>query len=203
MTTTVHDPTHPRDIDGLIPEGVGEALAMLAVSVDSADAIVEIGSYRGKSAAYLADGASRDRPPGTRPTVYAVDPWDLQDDPGKHGYNTEAVRQDFVWNIEAAGYAIGEDVVPIQGYSVEVAEAWPQADWIGLLFIDAHHTDDGVMADWSAWRPHLSAGAVVAFDDLDTPRNPGVRVAYDRILAANPDVRLSGILAGRLGVIWT
>ncbi len=147
---TVIDPTHPREIPGLIPDDVGEALAMLAVSVDSADSIVEIGSFRGKSAAYLADGASRDRPRDSRPTVYAVDPWDLQDSPGKHNYNAVEVRQDFVWNIEAAGYAVGEDVVPIQGFSVEVAEGWPEGQWVGLLCIDAHHTAAGTISSASS-----------------------------------------------------
>ncbi len=201
---TVHDPTHPRDLPGLISDAVGEALAMLATSVDPADAIVEIGSYRGKSAAYLAEGATQGNPPaGQRPTVYAVDPWDLQDEPGKHGYNAPEVRQDFVWNIEAAGYEIGKDVVPVQAYSGTAAVEWPEGQWIGLLFIDGDHTENGVIGDWSNWRQHLSNGAVVAFDDLDTRRNPGVRRAFDKILTANPELRLSGILAGRLGVIWT
>jgi hypothetical protein len=48
-----------------------------------------------------------------------------------------------------------------------VAPNWKEP--IGLLFIDGDHTESGVRRDWSCWSPHLTADAVVAFDDADLP----------------------------------
>ena len=45
------------ELDGLIGRDVGELLYEYATAVESDCAIVELGSYRGKSTCYLATGA--------------------------------------------------------------------------------------------------------------------------------------------------
>ncbi len=201
---------HPIELTGLIPSDVGDALTFLASTVREG-VIVEIGSFRGKSAAYLALGVEE----GSANRVYAVDPWDLQSAPGKHGYNATEVRLDFVNQIAAAGFS---DIVhPIRGYSVEVAaswatgveiegETWRAAPPIGMLYLDGDHTAEAISDDFMAWYPFLTDRAIIAFDDLDTKRNPGVREVFDwaRDSLSSPIAgryRFAGVLADRLGVI--
>jgi hypothetical protein len=71
-------------------------------------------------------------------------------------------------------------VIPLQGFSVDVAAEWAGPP-VGLLYIDADHAEHNVRSDFWAWEPHLVPGASVVFDDVDTPRNPGVRVVVDEL----------------------
>lgn len=166
------------EVQGLITPDVGEALRDLAAQVPSNLAIVELGSYKGQSTAHLATGAKE----GNDAQVYAVDPWDLPGNPyGKHGYSAPIVRDEFERQLRAL--RLWSRVTPIRGFSAEVARDWAGPK-VGLLYIDADHAEASVRADVEAWRPHLADGHVLAFDDLDTPRNPGVRVVVDEMTAA-------------------
>jgi len=182
----------PDDLSGLIPNDEGAALAVLAASVPADCAIVEIGSFRGKSTAFLASGAKS----GGGAPVFAVDPWDLPGNVyGKHGYNAPSVREQFEAQLRAA--RLWSRVTPIQAFSVDAAATWDGPE-VGLLFIDGDH--DAVEADFEAWRPHLAADHVVALDDIDTPRNPKVREFADRV-AATGTYDLEVVVPGRLAVL--
>lgn len=166
------------DLDGLvglITVDAGEVLAGLAAQVPTDRAIVEVGSHKGMSTAYLASGSKA----GHGAPVFAVDPWDLPGNVyGKHGYNQPSVREQFEAQLRAA--RLWSRVTPTQGFSVDVAKDWTGPE-IGLLFIDADHEEASVRADVAAWVPHLAADHVIVLDDLDTPRNPGVRVVADEL----------------------
>ena len=45
--------------------------------------------------------------------------------------------------------------------------------------LDADHSHDGVLADLHAWVPYVKHGGVIAGDDYDHPRYPGVRTAWE------------------------
>lgn len=161
----------PDDLTGLIPNDEGAALVELAAQVPADLAIVEIGSFRGKSTAYLAAGAKA----GHGATVYAVDPWDLPGNVyGKHGYNAPIVREQFEEQLRAV--KLWSRVTPIQQFSQVAASEWSGPP-IGLLFVDGDH--DQVAEDVEAWMHLLARDHVIALDDLDTPRNPKVREVAD------------------------
>jgi hypothetical protein len=40
---------------------------------------------------------------------------------------------------------------------------------VRLLWIDGDHRYEGVRLDWESWRPHLTPGAIVVFDDASDP----------------------------------
>ena len=166
--------SEPHELDGLIPEAVGETLAAYAATVPLDLAIVEIGSYKGRSTAYLARGAMD----GHGARVYAIDPWDLDgNENGRFGFAELATREAFDRQLRAAGVA--DQVTPIQGFSQTVARDW--ATPVGLLFVDGDHSEQAVHGDYEAWSPQLVEGATVIFDDLDTARNPGVRRALETL----------------------
>lgn len=151
-------------LKGFIREVEGERLAWLASQVPADQAIVEIGSYMGKSTVCLAQGAK-----GAR--VHAVDPWDLGGQRHARRYARRSVFHTF--RRQTRRYK----VTAHRGYSTEVAAAWA-GPLVGLLFIDGEHTYDAVMADANAWWGKTAPGAWVAFHDYDA-KYPGVIEAVD------------------------
>ena len=161
------------ELEGLLNPGIGEALAGLAGAVPEDLAVVEVGSFKGKSTAYLAAGAKD----GAGAHVWAVDPWDLPGNVyGKHGYNAPVVRETFERQLRSL--RLWARVTAVRSFSADAAAAWDGPP-IGLLFIDGDHTERAVRADLAAWSPHLAPSHVVAFDDYDTKRNPGVKAVVD------------------------
>lgn len=162
-------------LQGLITDDIGAVLRELAAQVPADQAIVEIGSYKGMSTAYLALGAKN----GFGAPVFAVDPWDLPGNVyGKHGYSAPIVREEFETQLRAA--RVWGQVTPVKAFSTDAARDWTGSP-IGLLFIDGDHQERSVRADVEAWTPYLAPGHVLAFDDIDTKRNPGVRRVVDTL----------------------
>lgn len=180
----------PAGLSGLITDELGEILYELARTVPGDWAIVELGSFEGKSTAYLAAGA-RD---GDGPLVVAVDLWDDPRNTSKHRhrYGDPAHRArfeeqlsslDLRWRVDARQ---SDTAVAGQSYT---------GPRVGLLYVDADHSENGVRRDLAAWSRHLAAGAIVAFDDYGTPKNPGVKKVVDSL------GRKVSVMAGQLAVI--
>lgn len=180
-------PTRIRKIPGLTPESVALALADMASQVPPDRAIVELGTYQGRTALFLAWGARQ----GQGAHVYAIDPWDLPgkrepynqhrggalgkhrkafDDPGTYNWAR--------YNVRANGYA--NRVTLIRDFSVKAAEKW-SAGPVGLLFVDGDHRYDAVRADVSAWAAHLAPDAVIAFDDYAATHPEVIRAVDDMV----------------------
>lgn len=162
-------------LPGLIPDGQGVMLAKYAAQVPPSSTIVEIGSYKGKSTCYLAYGAGRH---GAK--VWAIDPWYLPGNvDGVHGFAQKGTRDLFDLAVKSMGYA--DRIFALQSFSVDAAQYYTVP--VGLLYIDGNHREAAVREDFEVWKRHLIPGAYVIFDDLDTPRNPGVRVVVDEVVA--------------------
>lgn len=200
------DPTrydNHRALSGLIPHDEGLELVRLAAAVPSDRAIVELGSYRGKSTSYLAAGA-RD---GNGAPVFAIDPWDLPGNPaGRPSHAFDSPHNRDVFEAQLRSVRLWSRVTPIQSFAVDVAAEWHHVHpgrpaWVGLLFVDANHDADAIRADIEAWWPHMDPVAgVIALDDIDTPKNPGVRVVADELLDRHGSRYRFDIRAERLAV---
>lgn len=165
--------TQLEGLDGLITHATGMRLAELAAAVPHRFAIVEIGSFKGKSGCYLGAGARA----GNEAHVFCVDPWDLDGNVyGKHGFTDPQVQRTFIRQRDELGLTF--TVTPIQAFSLEAAAEWETP--IGLLYIDGDHEYDSVKADFEAWLPHVPLEGVVAFDDYGT-RNKGVTRFVDEL----------------------
>ena len=155
------------ELAGLIPDEVGETLADYGSRVPSDQAIVEIGSYKGKSTCYLASRAVAH--------VWAIDPWDLPANvDGRFGFRS--AFPEFQAQVKTMGYE--DRITPIQGYGERVGWDGPA---VGLLYVDGDHSARAVYADVKAWLPRMAKGGTIICDDLDTRKNPGVRQALDRL----------------------
>lgn len=167
-----------RGIRGLISAEQGMALASLAWHVPPWASIVEVGSHTGLSTLYLALGS-------TGAQVYAIDPWGdprpgSRDDPFGLGTG-DAVLAEFEGNLTRLG--LWERVTPIRSRGEVMGDAWRAP--VGLLFVDAVHTEDAVMADVLAWDRWLMPGATLALHDFDTdPAHEyyGVSRAAERLM---------------------
>lgn len=166
-------------LDGLISAEVGRGLYELAGEVPRNQAIVELGSFKGKSTCYLAAGARA----GCGAHVHAVDAWNLPGNiGGRHQYDLPARRGEFDAQLSSAG--LSDQITTHRAFSQEAARAW-HGPLVGLLYIDASHEYADVRDDFAAWSVHIPVGGCVAFDDYDTLRNPGVRRFVDE-LRGNP-----------------
>ena len=187
------------ELDGLIGRDVGEVLYDYATAVESDRAIVELGSYRGKSTCYLATGAKEARG-GSGPTVYAVDAWSEEVSKWRKSVMAELpspVFADFMAQIVKA--EIEDIVIPVQTLSVSAAESYAGAP-VALLYIDGDHHKEAALADFRAWRRHLTEDAVVIFDDYGVTKNIGVTEAVDALVESGEFVNMEVLADGRLAV---
>ncbi len=144
-------------VEGYLGRREGPYLYSLAKLTAGKGDVVEIGSFKGKSTIWLANG--RKANPGEK--VFAVDP---------HIYGTE---QEFRQNIKAAG--VDDVIIPIVKPSAEAVQEWSRS--IGLLWIDGGHNYDEVRTDFISWEPFVSDGGVIALHD--TYSWEGVRTLVD------------------------
>lgn len=115
--------------------------------------VIEVGSYLGASAWFLAEGLNA-RSDGA--ALYCVDTW--QNEGMSEGHRD--TYSEFLANVDKH-----RDVIrPLRGRSDEVAAAF-EVTGAGLLFIDADHSYDAAALDVRCWLPRLVDGGVVAFHD--------------------------------------
>jgi MMP 1-O-methyltransferase len=164
-------------IDGWLSDAQGRALFTAAAATTGRGAIVEIGSWKGRSTVWLAAGA---RLAGQR--VHAIDRHTQSlEDPSA---NTLA---EFLQNIEMAGVA--DAIEPLVMSSAEAAGIVRGP--VELLFVDGDHSFDGVRRDAEIWLPRVMDGGLVMFHDVATAGYDGPRRIFRRMVCWNR--RFAGI----------
>ncbi|QIL21422.1 class I SAM-dependent methyltransferase [Thermomonas sp. HDW16] len=116
---------------------------------------VEIGSYLGASASFIAAGLAE----GGR--VLCIDTW-------TNNAMSEGQR-DTMSSFLANTAHNREQIIPIRGWSTSpdvIARVASTADKIDLLFIDGDHSYEEVLQDWRAYAPMMAPGGVVAMHDV-------------------------------------
>lgn len=185
---------HLEVLEGLIWRSEGARLAHLASLVPSDQVIVELGSYKGKSTAFLASGAKA----GDGAKVHAVDLWDLggQGSPGtaKWGFDRSETFAAFESQLRSA--KVWSQVVAHRGDTVQVGRDWTGPP-VGLLFVDGWHTAAQIGAEVDAWAPHLVPGGTIAFHDYGDSRYEVTRFV-DGWLDGRPATRYKRIVSVRL-----
>lgn len=169
----------PGRLEGMLESSEGRVLQNLAR--DTPGVVVEIGSYRGKSSAYLGRGIQQREsfvPPGGigEHTLYCIDVWRRFADYYPHKtnsvFNDDSIYESWEGQTHAAG--VRELIRPLE-MSSEDAHRWWTSDQgpnssIGVLFIDAAHDYAHARQDYDLWTPYVEAGGIVAFHDYGNPR---------------------------------
>ena len=175
-----------KSIDGYLLDIQAYTLMTLAAEGPGCGAIVEIGSFMGKSTCCLAQGAKD----AQREKVYAVDHFtgspEHQAEAGceiKELIEQGTTFHKFQENIR--NFGVDDYVVPIKASSQEAAASWNGP--IRLLFIDADHSYQASRLDFELWSPHVVQGGLIAFHDIGYW--DGVTQFYKELLETNPEFR--------------
>jgi len=144
------------NVEGFFYENEAILLANWAQHVP--DVIVELGTYRGRSAIILALAS----PATTR--IYCVDAHIKTDgDPYPFGDEDRAA---FLKNL--VNFGVAGKVHPIDLNSHDAWKAWTEP--ITMLWIDAGHSCADVKEDIEGWLPFVRADGLVAFHDVSAPQ---------------------------------
>ncbi|MGE3820723.1 MAG: class I SAM-dependent methyltransferase, partial [Isosphaeraceae bacterium] len=124
--------------------------------------LVEVGSFQGGSACFLAAGLKR-RGHGR---LTCIDPF-LGAPPwlgaGPHQHTLKIFRK----TIDSSGVA--DWVEPRVGDSAAIAAVWP-GQLVDAVFIDGDHSFEGALKDFEAWLPKVKPGGMILLDNtIDCP----------------------------------
>lgn len=168
-----------RGVDGYLKESEARLLGTMAACTPAPGAIVEIGSFKGKSTVMLGTVAAHY---GLGPVV-AIDPHNFNNAELQHFRSdpVDSTFEEFSRNIETAGVAGQIDVH--RAFSQDVAASWNRP--IRLLWIDGDHSYKGAKTDFDGFFPHVSPLGVVAIHDTLHPFAGPIRVFVEDMLRSN------------------
>jgi predicted O-methyltransferase YrrM len=174
---------HAEAARGFMPSDEGLALHDAAAAVTVDGALLEVGTYCGKSSVYLGAAA---RALGR--VLFTVDHHrgSEENQPGWEWHEPDLVdpavgKMDtlpiFRRTIHDAG--LEGTVVAVVGDSPSVAAAW--ATPLAFLFIDGGHGDEPARTDYERWTPHVVAGGTLCIHDVFPDPADGGRPPYEQI----------------------
>jgi predicted O-methyltransferase YrrM len=161
----------------------GEA-ALLRYCVDyvaaiaRAPVIVEVGSWKGRSAVAIGDILRR----LSRGKLYAVDPH--QGDRGVANRTAEPTLKAFLKNVKAFG--LDDVVIPLVCETKDVLWKIP----VDMVFVDGLHDYENVKRDFDTFDPHLKLGGLVCFHDYGRRALPDVTRFVHEVLARDEYAQL-------------
>lgn len=177
---------HAVAAKGFMPADEGDALydAAIAASVDCPGlALLEVGSYCGRSTIWLA-GAAR----ASATVVFAVDHHrgSEENQSGWEHHDPTVVderigRMDTLATFRSTVYDAGveDSVIAVVGQSSVVAKYWSTP--LALLFIDGGHGAEPARRDYQGWTPHIAIGGILAIHDVFPDPGDGGRPPYEQI----------------------
>jgi predicted O-methyltransferase YrrM len=152
-------------VAGYLHPKEGFALMLLAMSGPGSGAIVEIGSFKGRSTCFLALGAKL----GGREKVTAIDHFlGSPEHQRGQGFEDAAIVQYGstlpTFRANLAAEALDEQVEVVQKSSIDAAAEWSRP--IRLLFIDGDHGYAETTRDFELFAPYLVSDGIICFHDV-------------------------------------
>ena len=166
-----------RETPGYLTEREAKFLMLAAVSAPARGAILEIGSFKGRSTVGLGLIAKHY---GGGPIV-AVDPFTSPSSTDPELAGQSSTYEDFQANLRRAG--VMDVIEPHCMYSRELAPGWSRP--LRLLWIDGDHTYEGASEDVRLFKPFLAEGGILAMHDV-LSRFPGsTRAFLEQVLGSD------------------
>ena len=127
---------------------------------DSGSHFVEVGTFLGKSAAFMAVEIINSQ---KNIKFDCVDHWEGSEEHSDNNeINLEKLYEDFLKNIEPVKGVIN----PIRMNSIDASKLY-KANSLDFVFIDGSHDEKSVKIDLTYWMPRLKEDGVIAGDDID------------------------------------
>lgn len=138
----------------------------VATAPDTAH-FVEIGSWKGQSAAFMAVEIVNS---GKRIQFDCVDTWLGSEEhlAGGFAQDIDAINGQLYQAFEQNMRPVQEHYRALRMTSLEAAKLYPDQS-LDFVFIDAAHDYDSVHADIQAWYPKVRSGGILSGDDLPCP----------------------------------
>jgi len=155
-------------------------LSLFAACPTAKGALVEIGSYKGKSTVLLSKSSTLT----SDGKVVAIDPLSYESihpHSPSPAFTDETFFNDFAHNLKEAG--VFQNVEFHRDYSYNVIKTWNRQ--IRFLWIDGDHSYLGVKKDFDLFCPFLEKGAIIAFHDVLHNFDGPIRVFAEDILLSN------------------
>lgn len=161
---------------GFISDEEGLRLYEIASKASKYGPCLEIGSYCGKSAAYIGKGCQEN---GS--ILFSIDhhrgseeqqPGQEYFDPDLFDPQTGVIDTFMSFRKVMKELSLEDTVVSIVAKSEVAARLWTTP--LGMVFIDGGHTFDAVFKDYNCWTPHLlPEGFLVIHDIFSDPAKGG------------------------------
>jgi predicted O-methyltransferase YrrM len=141
---------------------------------------LEIGSYCGKSAAYIGMGCKENGG-----ILFSVDHHrgSEEQQPGQAYFDSDLVDHETgrintfnLFRKVISDLSIEDTVVPIVARSEVVARLW--ATPLSMVFIDGGHTFEEAFKDYNCWAPHLLPGGYLVIHDIFSDPAKGGQAPY-------------------------
>jgi hypothetical protein len=166
-----------RKVHGFLAENELRFLGTLAACTPADGAIVEIGSFKGKSTVMLATVSAH----YNSGPVVAIDPHQGFAYLGPNVPQEPPTFDTFLASIKSAG--IDHNVEVQRTFSRHAANNWNRS--IRVLWIDGDHSYQGCKEDFDLFSPYLADGAVIAFHDTLNSFEGPIRVFVEDILRSD------------------
>ncbi len=148
-----------EDIDGWFSFAKLYSQIVSKINDDMA-VFVEVGTYKGRSAAYMANEIKNS---GKAIQFFAVDYFENPDIVVDLAVSSAPPSLElFIENMTKAG--VVDYVTPFQMSSIEASTKFPDNS-LDFVFIDANHWYDDVMSDLNHWYPKVKMGGVISGHD--------------------------------------
>ena len=168
-------------IKGFLSEKEGERLRDLARQASKLGPCLEIGSYCGKSAAYIGSGCKE-----SGGVLFSIDHHrgSEEQQPGEEYFDPELFDErygrvdtfrSFRETIEKMD--LEDTVIPIVSVSSVVARFWNTP--LGMVFIDGGHSYETVFTDYNCWAHHVIPGGFLAIHDIFPDPSKGGQAPYE------------------------
>jgi len=165
---------------GFLDEEEGRCLYEVALEASRLGPCLEIGSYCGKSALYLAAACQKNNG-----ILFSIDHHrgSEEQQPGEAYFDPDLVDPQsgdvdtfkaFRATIERGG--LEQTVVPIVSRSEVAARRW--ATPLSLIFIDGGHSMEAACTDFNVWHGHLLSGGFLLIHDIFTDPSQGGQAPY-------------------------
>lgn len=157
-----------KQLKGFLADNEAFRLYELSKEAAKRGPCLEIGSYCGKSSAYLGIGCQE-----SGGILFSIDHHrgSEEQQPGQEYFDPELLDKETglidtfkIFRKAINDLALQDTVIPIVAPSSLVARCWSIP--LSLVFIDGGHTFDAAFNDYNSWSSHLIAGGFLVIHDI-------------------------------------